>query len=227
MSVEAIAPHELREILTFVTERIKAEEARLTALDSAIGDGDHGITMRIGFQAVSKRLGSLDESSGIGNILSEAGRAFMGATGGAIGVLIGKMLMSSGTALRDCATIGREEFKTLLDSMETAAAKAGKTQPGDKTILDAVHGACQAIAGSNASLQAVALEAASGAEAAAQSTANMLCRVGRASRLGERVLGCPDPGAVSFSVILRAISDWIEKQSSHTGSSVKTVSPEV
>jgi dihydroxyacetone kinase-like protein len=220
MSSETITPHDLRAILIYVAERIKAEEARLTALDSAIGDGDHGITMRTGFDAVADKLRHLDASASIASILAEAGKVFMGATGGAIGVLMGKMLMSSGVALRECAAIGGAEFRTLLNSMEAAVAKAGKTKPGDKTILDAVHGACQAVAGSNASLRAVALAAASGAEAAAEETVHMLCRVGRASKLGDRVLGCPDPGAVSFSVILRAVSDWLEKQSGNPEKSV-------
>jgi dihydroxyacetone kinase phosphoprotein-dependent L subunit len=211
MNNEMIRPTDLRAILSFVADRIKHEEGNLNSLDSAVGDGDHGITMRTGFEAVVEKIHHLKADTNIGSILAESGKTFMGATGGAIGVLMGKMLMSAGNSLQGCPGIGAKEFKTLLDAMEVAVAKAGRVQPGDKTILDAVHGACQAISGTNGSLRTTAFMAANGAEAAANETAHMLCSAGRGSKLGERVLGCPDPGATSFSIILRAVSDWLER----------------
>jgi dihydroxyacetone kinase phosphoprotein-dependent L subunit len=214
MQEEIITPDDLRAILFSVTDRIKREEGRLNSLDSAVGDGDHGITMRTGFDAVAKALKLLDPDAGMSRMLTEAGKAFMGATGGAIGVLMGKMLMSAGAALQGSQMAGAAEFKTLLCAVELAVSKTGKAQPGDKTILDAIHGARQAVADSHASLRGLAMIAANGAEGAANNTANMLCRVGRGSKLGKRVLGCPDPGAVSFAIILRAFSDWIERRSS-------------
>jgi len=212
MNTEMIHPADLRTIFSFVADRIKGEEGNLNSLDSAVGDGDHGITMRTGFEAIVEKIHHLEADTSIGSILAESGKTFMGATGGAIGVLMGKMLMSAGNILQGCPGIGAKEFKALLDAMEVAVAKAGRVQPGDKTILDAVHGACQAISGANGSLRSTAFMAANGAEAAANDTAHMLCRAGRGSKLGERVLGCPDPGATSFSIILRAVSDWLERQ---------------
>ena len=84
---------------------------------------------------------------------------------------------------------------------------------GDKTILDAVHASNQAMASPDAQdivdLAFIVSKAAQAAEKAAQDTAGMICRVGRASRLGARTLGCPDPGSVSFGIILRAMADWL------------------
>jgi dihydroxyacetone kinase len=92
--------------------------------------------------------------------------------------------------------------------METSVAATGKVKPGDRTILDAIHAA--APAGSSATeLDAAVDLSATAAEESARSTANMLCRVGRASRLGNRVLGHPDPGATSFAIMLRAMHNWM------------------
>lgn len=226
MTEEKISPSQLRDLLIFVAAEIRHEEGRLNALDSAIGDGDHGITMRSGFDAVARKLRGLEDHASIARVLTESGKSFMGATGGAIGVVMGKMLLSAGTALRESSALGAEEFKTLLSSMEASIAKTGKAQPGDKTILDAVHRACQAVSGIDAPLRTLALNAASGAEAGAQATAQMLCRVGRASKLGDRVLGCPDPGAVSFAIILRAISVGLEHPPSSDTSNDRPAIPE-
>lgn len=199
-------------MLCFVAERIEKEEARLTSLDSAIGDGDHGITMRIGFQAVKTRVSSLPEDTGIDATFAEAGRAFMGCTGGAIGVILGKMLAAGKSALKGCPSMGPAEFTQWLSAMELAVATTGKAHPGDKTILDSLHAAAESASqphASAATLNALVSAAASAAELAAQNTADMVCKVGRACRLGARSLGHPDPGAVSFAIILRAISDWI------------------
>jgi len=99
MNQATITARDLRQMLAFVGDAITNEEARLNALDAAIGDGDHGITMRVGFNAIHTRVSGLPTAAGIDAVLREAGMAFMGATGGAIGVLFGKMLMAAGAAL--------------------------------------------------------------------------------------------------------------------------------
>ena len=89
--------------------------------------------------------------------------------------------------------------------METAVSAGGKVKPGDKTILDAIHASQEAVDPQQTLAEALS-RAEEAAANAAQRTADMICRVGRASRLGSRTLGHPDPGAVSFSIILRAFS---------------------
>jgi dihydroxyacetone kinase-like protein len=195
--------------MIFAAGRLTEEEAHLNSLDAAIGDGDHGITMQLGFAAVVRKLGELDAQAGIDRLLSEAGMAFMAATGGASGVVFGKMFMAGGRSLNGIRQFGPPELKSLLKVMELSVSSAGKVKLGDKTVLDAVASACHSIADSEDTLLKAFTKAATAAEAAAQGTANMICRVGRASRLGERSLGHPDPGAVSFSIILRAMADWL------------------
>jgi dihydroxyacetone kinase phosphoprotein-dependent L subunit len=201
-------------MLVFVSRTIEREESHLNELDSAIGDGDHGITMRTGFKEVSRQLENLREDTTITSILQTAGTAFMNSTGGAIGVILGKMLMAGGIAMRDHAVMGPAEFKTLLRSMESAVASTGKAKPGDKTILDPLHAAVEAVEAmpdSNSNLLDYFKEAARVADVAAQDTSRMICRIGRASRLGERSLGHPDPGAVSLSIILKSMAEWLAR----------------
>jgi len=188
-----------------MADKIIQVEARLNALDAAVGDGDHGITMRLGFEAVKQRMTQLEDDATFERFLVESAQAFMGVTGGAIGVILAKMLMGGGTALRGVSEFGTPELSLMLAGMETAVAKAGKVKPGDKTILDAIHAAREAAEAAAQSKQplSVALPAAA---SAAQRTADMVCRIGRASRLGDRTLGHPDPGAVSFSIMLRAFN---------------------
>jgi dihydroxyacetone kinase-like protein len=204
-----MSAQDFREMMIFVAGRMTEEEPHLNSLDAAVGDGDHGITMQLGFAAVARKLGELEVQTGIDNLLSEAGMTFMAATGGASGVVFGKMFMAGGRSLKGIRQFGPLEFKSLLNAMESSVSSSGKVKPGDKTVLDAIASAANSLADSDAPLLEAFRKAATAAEAAAQETANMICRVGRASRLGERALGHPDPGAVSFSIILRAMADWL------------------
>jgi dihydroxyacetone kinase-like protein len=212
MNPSSIDGPTLRQCLEAAALLISAEEQHLNALDSAIGDGDHGITMRIGFEAIRRKLSALEQSATIEDILKQAGSAFMGATGGAIGPLLGGMLMTGGKALAGKTGIGPGEFTLLLQAMENSVARMGKAKPGDKTILDAVHAARQSLSGTGSQeIGEVCAKAAAAAKQAAQSTANLLSAKGRSSRLGDRVLGHPDPGAVSFSLILEAFANCLRK----------------
>jgi dihydroxyacetone kinase-like protein len=209
MAIAAIDGPGLSHMLVFVADEIARREAELNALDAAVGDGDHGITMRNGFEAIRDRLGQLDPATSIDGVLRESGNAFLAATGGAIGVVMGKMLMAGGKALQGVQEIRAPEFRLLLASMETSVATTGKVKVGDRTIRDAIHAAVAACDSGAQDLDAMVELSASAAQGAARSTADMLCRVGRASRLGNRVLGHPDPGATSFGIMLGAMSDWI------------------
>ena len=210
MAIAAIDGLGLSQMLVFVADEIVRREVALNALDAAVGDGDHGITMRNGFEAIRDRLGQLDPATSIDGILRESGSAFLGATGGAIGVVMGKMLMAGGKALQSVQEIRAPEFRLLLASMETSVATTGKVKVGDRTILDAIHASTVTCDSGAQDLGAMVELSASAAQEAARSTADMLCRVGRASRLGNRVLGHPDPGATSFGIMLGAMSDWIK-----------------
>ena len=212
MSQQRLDAQMLRRCFEAASAAIVEAEPRLNALDSAIGDGDHGITMRLGFEAVRQNLAALKESAAIDEVLKECGSAFMGATGGAIGPLLGGMFIAAGHALAGKAEVGSVEFSLMLQAMEASVARMGKAKPGDKTILDAVHAAGQSVSDHEAQeIRETCAKAARAASEAAQGTARMISAKGRSSKLGERALGHPDPGAVSFSIILQAFANRLEE----------------
>jgi dihydroxyacetone kinase phosphoprotein-dependent L subunit len=207
----------LREIFNHIAERIENEESTLNELDAAAGDGDHGITMRTGFQAVRSALAATPQDATIASVFRETGYVFMNSTGGAIGVVLGRMLMAGGEAMKGVSEIGPLEFRSLLQAMESSVTKTGKVRPGDKTLLDSLHASSESLASITPDdrLDAVLSRAADSAEAGATSTALMTCRVGRASRLGERSRGHMDPGAVSFSLMMRVFAELIRGNNSN------------
>ena len=205
----------LKDALALAAAKFQQAEGRLNELDGAIGDGDHGITMRIGFDAVRTAVGAMGDDVTPDAVLRTAGMAFMGATGGAIGVILGKALSAGGLALRGTARVGSSEFLSMLKSMENAVATAGKAKPGDKTILDSIHAAAAVSPG--ADLWETMRAAYLAAERGAEETAGWQCKVGRASRLGARAIGHPDPGAVSFSILLKALLESVEAKAETLG----------
>jgi phosphoenolpyruvate---glycerone phosphotransferase subunit DhaL len=206
---------DLKDALALAAARFQQAEGRLNELDGAIGDGDHGITMRIGFDAVRTAVGELGDDVPPDKILRTAGMAFMGATGGAIGVILGKALSAGGMALRGIEQVGSAEFLAMLKSMENAVAIAGKAKPGDKTILDSIHAAA-AVAPEPALVETMRA-ACLAAERGAEETAGWPCKVGRASRLGARAIGHPDPGATSFGILLKALLESVEAKTGTPG----------
>jgi len=130
MKRTTISEMEPREILRFVSETIIKEESRLNALDAAIGDGDHGHTARVGFQAIRKSIDNTPNGTDISTILGNTGRAFMDATGGAI--ILGRMLICGEEALKGRETLGADELKRWLDAMESTITVVGKAKPGTR-----------------------------------------------------------------------------------------------
>ena len=197
-------------ILSRVAQRIETERDRLNQLDGVIGDGDHGVTMSIGFRALRRSLETLDGSLTMDKVFQTAGDAFISAAGGAIGPLIGTMLTDTGTSFAGRTTFGSEETVWMLEGMEKALVRGGKASPGDKTMLDALHPAAVAArAAENEGIVEILREAADAAAAGARSTSGMVSRVGRSSRLGERTLGHEDAGANSIALILRALEEEV------------------
>ena len=108
--------------------------------------------------------------------------------------------------------MGPVEFRHWLSAMEASVSRMGKAKPGDKTIVDAIHASCQVASQTDSDdIGEVCAQAAEAATLAAQETANMLSAKGRSSRLGERVVGHADPGAVSFSLILKAFANCLRR----------------
>jgi dihydroxyacetone kinase-like protein len=191
---------------------VTAEAERLTALDSAIGDGDHGTNMTRGFRAVVEALdGAGDQPPGKRLIL--AGKTLVSKVGGASGPLWGTALRRAGRSLGD----GELDGPALAEALDAALAgvvEIGSAEPGDKTMVDALTPATQALRAAVEGGQSLADAVTAAADAAAegaQATVPLQARKGRASYLGERSIGHEDPGAASTALIIAALGRALEE----------------
>ena len=195
-----------------IADAVEESKDRLNALDGAIGDGDHGVGMSIGFRAIRETVEKYAGNESLDQLFNQVGRVFLSAVGGAIGPLIGTMFMDSAKILSGCNSVGVAEFKQMMETMENAVVRRGKTELGDKTLLDALHPAVVAVKESESdSLSELVKIAAEAGEKGAESTANMMSKRGRSSRLGERTLGHQDAGATSMALMLRTLSDSVQE----------------
>jgi dihydroxyacetone kinase-like protein len=200
---------------------IHEESGRLTALDQAIGDGDHGTNMDRGFSAIVSALdarGPADpppsDPTAIAETLRLAGRTLISTVGGAAGPLYGTAFLRSAAAVGqvDTAATSGAILAAALEAASAGVATLGKSTTGEKTMLDALVPAAEAAkaaAAAGGDGRAVAAAARDAAAAGAEATIPMLATKGRASYLGERSVGHQDPGATSLSILLTALADAV------------------
>ncbi|WP_432039630.1 dihydroxyacetone kinase subunit DhaL [Streptomyces cucumeris] len=189
--------------LTAAAASVTRDAARLTELDSAIGDADHGTNMQRGFAAVAEALDK-ERPGSPGAALVLAGRQMISKVGGASGPLYGTLLRRAGKALGDAEEITPQQLTDALRAGVDAVAQLGGAAPGDKTMLDALLPAVEELAGGGSFTAA-----AEAAEQGALATTPMLARKGRASYLGERSIGHQDPGAASSALIVAALTEAV------------------
>ena len=201
---------ETREMLRQVARGMISSQAMLTEADRAIGDGDHGVAMGRGFEAV---LSALDdqEAADLKDLFFMTGTALITAAGGASGIIFGSWFSVGALGLA-----GKQEFDTqalalfLLDGLK-AVQRRGKANAGDKSMVDALLPALAALEGHfQDSLQDALRLAAQAAKAGAEATKEMDARIGKAKSLGPRALGFVDPGALSVSLILEFMQWYVE-----------------
>ncbi|MBO1337963.1 dihydroxyacetone kinase subunit DhaL [Streptomyces sp. VRA16 Mangrove soil] len=185
-------------------EAVDHEAARLTELDSAIGDADHGANLQRGFTAVAQAL-EKDAPDTPGAVLALAGRQLISKVGGASGPLYGTLLRRTGKALGDAAGVSEAELAAALRAGVDAVAALGGAAPGDKTMIDALVPAVDAFEdGDFAAARAAA-------EHGAEATTPLQARKGRASYLGPRSIGHQDPGATSSALLIGALAETAER----------------
>jgi phosphoenolpyruvate---glycerone phosphotransferase subunit DhaL len=191
------------------TDVIDRESTNLTELDSPIGDADHGINMRRGFLAARTAIGQ-EPPDTPGGVLVAVGRQLISTVGGASGPLYGTLLRRAGKELGDEPAVTAARLRDALRVGADAVAQLGGAAPGDKTMLDALFPALDAMTGAldagGSATQALAA-AASAADEGAQATTPLRARKGRASYLGERSVCHQDPGATSAALLITALAD--------------------
>lgn len=196
-----------------LAERLHAAKEYLTELDSAIGDADHGINMDRGFTAVMAKLPALPVGD-IGGLLKGVGMTLVSTVGGASGPLYGTFFLQLGGGTAGKADIELGDFATAMEAGIAGIQRLGKAEPGDKTMLEALLPARDALRGGldRGDAPADALAAAvAAAEQGMLATIPLVARKGRASYLGERSAGHQDPGATSSHLLLKAAADtWFQ-----------------
>ena len=191
-----IDQEQVLEILHAIGEKITEEKLYLTELDNVIGDGDHGINLARGFAEVEKKRPMM-EGKDIGTMLKTAGMALVSTVGGASGPFYGTAFMQAGKALAG---------KTELDAFVAGVQLRGKSVAGEKTMLDAMipaRDAFKAALDAGKGAKDALADAVAAAEQGVEYTKTIIATKGRASYLGERSLGHQDPGATSFTTMLK------------------------
>jgi phosphoenolpyruvate---glycerone phosphotransferase subunit DhaL len=192
-------------------EDLTARADDLRELDAAIGDGDLGITVTIGFQAVCETLLGI-EGADLSTLLMRSGMAFNRKAASTFGALYATMMMRAARVAKGVEAIGASEFGAMLSAAVEGVQERGKAQRGDKTMLDALIPAAEAAmaaAEAGASLAETAKRAAEAAEEGARATVGMKSRTGRASWFSERTEGVQDPGATAVSLMLRSFQEFV------------------
>jgi dihydroxyacetone kinase-like protein len=202
---------DLKEALLHASRQIQTAREQLCDLDAALGDGDHGTSMARSFSAVEKEL-TASGTEDPAELLELVGNTVLNAVGGAMGPLFGSAFLSSGTVLRgsDPAQSSAERTAAAIGAAANAIQRRGKAAVGDKTMVVAIVPAAEAAAAAakeaNATSASVLHAAAEAAAAGAEHTKELVARIGRASRLGDRTLGHQDPGATSVTLVLESLA---------------------
>jgi dihydroxyacetone kinase-like protein len=188
---------------------VAENRAALVKLDTAIGDGDHGTNMDRGMRAA---LGKLEATEGddIGALLKAVGMALVSKVGGAAGPLYGTLFLQMGMASSGRSELGLEGWREALEAGVKGVQARGKAEPEDKTMVDALLPALDALRAAEADGAALgdALQRSAGAaEEGMKATIPLEARRGRASYLGPRSVGHQDPGATSSYLLLRAAAE--------------------
>lgn len=195
-----------------VAATVAEHKVELTHLDRDIGDGDHGENLARGFSAVLTKLDALDADAAPttpGAVLKLVATTLISTVGGAAGPLFGTAFLRASTSLGTAETVDAATLVTALTAARDGVVARGKAESGDKTMVDALTPAvtaAKAAAEGGGDVAAVLTAAADAATAGAAATVPLQARKGRASYLGERSIGHPDPGATSTGYLLQALA---------------------
>ena len=196
-------------IIEGMAKKIEAEKEYLTELDNEIGDGDHGINLARGFEAVEKKLPSL-AGGDIGALLKGVGMQLVSTVGGASGPLYGTAFMKAGMACKGLTELDGPAFVKAMEAAVDGIKMRGKATEGEKTMLDALCPALKVMqdeVAAGKSLKEALQDAAAAAEKGVEYTKTIIATKGRASYLGERSLGHQDPGATSSLYLLQVLAE--------------------
>ena len=192
-------------------DAIVGNKAFLTEVDSRIGDGDHGIGMALGMQKAKNRVSDMTERANVYEVFAEAGKAMLMSMGGASGVIFGSMFQAGARNMPPREVLTPEEFARMMERSLKAIMERGGARVGDKTMVDALAPAVEAMLARTWEDYGAMLGAAEqAAREGMENTKNYVAKYGRAKSLMERAIGYQDAGATSVWLIFRAMHAYAE-----------------
>ena len=208
---ETIGIDDMGRMIRAAADLIRANRDDLSKLDSAIGDGDHGMTIARAM-GIAEKVIEESEKKELKGLLKDVGWGVMGVDGGATGPLLGSFLMGLGNGIDELETIDCPTLAAMFEAGLAGVRRQSKAQIGDKTLMDALFPAVDAFrqaADEGKSIKEALHDAAKAAENGAISTKEFKARFGRAKNLGERTIGCQDPGATSMALIFQGFFEGL------------------
>jgi dihydroxyacetone kinase-like protein len=194
-------------MLIHVAGRVTANKNLLTEADK-MGDADHGIGMARGFTAVEEKLKTIEASSPA-EVFRTAGLTLMSSVGGAAGAIFGTLFQKGAAVIAEAQDFDADAFRRFLAAGLDAVKRRGGAKPGDKTVVDALEPAVTA-AEDGDGLESALSAAAAAARSGMENTKTIAARIGKMKTLGDRSIGYADPGALSITIILEAMRDFVK-----------------
>lgn len=209
--LEQLSVEDARNMLLYVADKIIANKPYLTEVDSAIGDGDHGIGMAGGMQKAKKKLLKMEDERNVYQIFETAGQAMLMSMGGASGVIFGSLYLAGAKGMEAKEILTAQDIAKMEEKSLIAIQKRGGARLGDKTMVDALAPAVEALkehAGEGLLEMMKAAEYA--AKQGVENTKQYIAKYGRAKSLLERAIGYQDAGATSVYLIFQGMREFIE-----------------
>ena len=200
---------QILDLLTAMSRKMEEQRDYLTELDNAIADGDHGINMARGFAAVEQKMKETDWQDA-GALFKTVGMTLVSVVGGSAGPLYGTAFMRAGMAMTGKSDLTVDDLLTCLGAAIEGVMMRGKAVRGEKTMLDAMIPALDAMTEAHAAGHSAKEAVQAGVRAAwdgVEYTKTIAATKGRASYIGERSIGHADPGATSFTYLLETVAD--------------------
>lgn len=205
---DQITPPQMYKAMAAVCETIETQKEYLSELDGAIGDGDHGVNMAKCFRLVKAKLDETPDKE-FTTIINNVAMVVLNSVGGAMGALYGTLFMRMAQASSGKTELGLEDLTVIFQEAEKGILEIGQAKVGDKTLVDTLYPAVRSLekdAKAGESLQTALKNFEQAAEQGMTSTIDLVAKVGRSSRLGERTRGHQDAGATSCYLMLKAMA---------------------
>ncbi|BDF33707.1 dihydroxyacetone kinase subunit L [Lachnospiraceae bacterium] len=211
--MEKMNAQQAKDMLLYVADTIIEAKPMLTEVDSAIGDGDHGIGMAGGLKKAKDKLLKMEEPDDVYAVFATAGKAMLMSMGGASGVIFGSMFLGGAKGKEPVTEVGPEKFADMMKSSLAVIKERGKAEVGDKTMVDALSPAVDAmLAYAGEGFVPMLDKAQEAARCGMESTKTFEAKFGRAKTQGTTI-GFQDAGATSVWIIVKAMYEYAAKVS--------------